>query len=114
MRFTASMTVEDLKLAFHRCAGVGAATNLLSHCSRITKYMLRQSGRSVRERLDLIVTSIVTNTDTDIEISIEAARPVYEAAYVSLVSRVTSAGEVRVIATASSHDPAWKGFESSR
>ena len=112
LRFTASMTVEDLKLAFHRRAGVGAATNLLSQCSCLTKYVLRHSGRSVREKLDLIVTSIDANTDTNIEISIEAAGPVYEGAYVSLVSRVTSTGVVRVIARASSHDPAWKGFET--
>ena len=65
----------------------------------------------MREKLDLIVTSIVANTDTNIDVSIEAAGPVYEGAYVSLVSRVTSAGEVRVIAKASSHDPAWKGLE---
>lgn len=111
LRFTASMTVEDLKLEFHRRAGVGAATNLLSQCSRLTKYVLRHSGRSVREKLDLIVTSIVANTDTNVEISIEAAGPVYEGAYVSLVSRVARTGVVRVIARASSHDPVWMGLE---
>jgi hypothetical protein len=116
LRFTASMTVEELRLAFQRRAGVGTATNLLSRSSQITKYVLRQSvpGRSVRERLDLIVTAIVANTDSNVEVSIKAAGPVYEGAYVSLISRVTSGGDVHVIARASSHDPGWGCLESIR
>lgn len=113
IHFDASMTVNDLKLAFHKRAGVGAAVNVLARFSRFTKHLLRHDGRSVREKLDLIITAIVADTDTHVELSIRAAGPVYEGAYVSLVSRVANNGDVRVLATVSSHNAAWKAFEST-
>lgn len=105
------MGVQELMDEFRTKATLASATNTLSNIGRFTRHILPMDAISFRRRVDIVCTSMVVEGSLPCHLSIRAAGPVYEGAYVSLFSQLrddTTAMTAAVSTNSETHD--WRSF----
>ena len=103
LRFEEGMSVDELQRHFEARAPFALSSNTVSLLLGKVLHMLGADGGSMRERLDLICTSMVVDAPGyDVDLTVCPAFHVFEGAYVTLVSFL-SAGSMRVVCSSTTN-----------
>ena len=116
LQFDRQMTLRDFIDEFEARRTTAIATNALSALGKYTIRFTAQDGVTIRKRLDAVVTSLGLEDTSALSVSIKAAGPVYEGAYISMYTQLRPNREVDILAAVSTHVHGWEtvGFSASK